>query len=185
MPRIGPGLMMSRINRYEADWPIWRHFIEGTECPGGEACPWGAAFSERAVWPEKATYGRLSSRKGGGLLYLILKRFACLNKYNHPPSGSRPGVAGLRQSRRLPATPGRITTTFRFPLQPSPPYIPIPFIYIYLYRSASVVLPALLAGRRCRDRRGAVSRGRDPLAHMYMYRIFSSHIFGTFFSMCL
>ncbi len=44
MPRIGPGLMMSRIN-------------------------------------EKATYGRLSSRKGGGLLYLILKRFACVNKY--------------------------------------------------------------------------------------------------------
>jgi hypothetical protein len=26
MPR-GPGLMMSRINRYEADWPIWRHFM--------------------------------------------------------------------------------------------------------------------------------------------------------------
>jgi hypothetical protein len=60
MPRIGPGLMMSRINSYEADWPIWRYFIEGTECPGGEA------FSERAVWPEKATYGRLSSRKEGG-----------------------------------------------------------------------------------------------------------------------
>jgi hypothetical protein len=27
MPRIGPGLMMSRINCYEADWPIWRHFM--------------------------------------------------------------------------------------------------------------------------------------------------------------
>ncbi len=66
MPRIGPGLMMSRINCHEADWPIWRHFIEGTECPGGEACPWGASFLERAVWPEKATYGKLSSRKGGG-----------------------------------------------------------------------------------------------------------------------
>ncbi len=49
--------------------------------PPGAACPWGAAFSERAVWPEKATYGRLSSRKGGGLLYLILNRFACVNKY--------------------------------------------------------------------------------------------------------
>jgi hypothetical protein len=48
-------------------------------------------------------------------------------------SYSRPGAAGRRQSRRLPATPGRITTTFRFPLQPSPPYIPFPVIqYIYI-----------------------------------------------------
>jgi hypothetical protein len=86
MPRICPGLMMSRINRYEADWLIWRHFIEGTECPGGEACPWGAAFSEIAVWPEKATYGRLSSRKGGWGSVAPDSEAVCLFEQIHPPT---------------------------------------------------------------------------------------------------
>jgi len=37
-------------------------FIGGAGYPVGEACQRGSAFSERAVWPEKAVCRRLSSR---------------------------------------------------------------------------------------------------------------------------
>jgi hypothetical protein len=67
VPRIGPGLMMSKINRYEADWPIWRHFIEGQNAQGEK-------HVHREQHSQKEQYGQKKQhtedyppgRRGGG-----------------------------------------------------------------------------------------------------------------------
>ncbi len=75
MPRIGPGLMMSRINRYEAAWPLETFYAQGEKHPNGEQ------HSQKEQYGQKKQHTDYPPGRGGGLFYLILKRFACVNKY--------------------------------------------------------------------------------------------------------
>ncbi len=67
---------MSRINRYEADWPILRHLM-----PRGRSMPMGSSILRKSSMARKSNIRKIILQEGGGLLYLILKRFACVNKY--------------------------------------------------------------------------------------------------------
>jgi hypothetical protein len=67
MPRICPGLMMSRINRYEADLPIWRHFM-----PRGRSMPMGSSILRKSSMHRKKRFTSFLSPAGMSLTKLPL-----------------------------------------------------------------------------------------------------------------